>query len=74
MITTAYQFEARLGGAWNTTAKDAYPHTGYVFVDLPDGHSLQLFYNAETRLFVADVIHRNGKRGNEFVRCTVPQP
>ena len=41
MTATAYQFEARLGGAWNTTAKDAYPHTGYVFVDLPDGHSLQ---------------------------------
>lgn len=65
---------AFLGGRQTADFKRQYGHIGYVFVSLPDGSSMQLFYNDQTRLFVADVVHKNGKRGNEFVRATVPQP
>jgi hypothetical protein len=54
--------------------EDAYGHCSYIWLDLPDGTTLQLFYNDTTRLFVADVVAKNGKHGNEFVRVTVPKP
>ena len=74
---TRGKFTASLGGAWAQgehaeRAREAYPGIGYVFVELPGGEHLQLFFNLETRLFVADVV--KGRRGNEFVRMEVPRP
>lgn len=46
----------------------------HINIDLPSGETLHLFYNDETRLFVADIINEDGTGGNEFVRCTVPKP
>lgn len=77
---------ARLGGAFlldsldfgtdgrvsRETFAETFGRIGYVYVDLPSGETLQLFYNDETRLFVADVVNADGTGGNEFVRCTVP--
>ena len=44
----------------------------YVWFDLADGSTLQVFYNDETRLFVADIINADEQGGIEFVRKTVP--
>ena len=79
---------ARLGGAFLLDSYDEseegvgtkeefaswYGHIGYVFVDLPDGTTMQLFYNNETRLFVADINNAEETGGIEFVLKTVPTP
>lgn len=70
--------KASFGGAFHTEwediddshFKELYDGIGYVFVTLPSGETLQIFYNDKSRLFVVDVL--NGEEGNEFVRCTVP--
>lgn len=38
---------------------------------LKSGHVLSVFFNEDTGLFVADMIHKNGRGGNEFVRMTI---
>jgi hypothetical protein len=43
----------------------------YVWVSLPGGGQLDLFFNRETGLFVADKINKSGTGGNEFVRVNV---
>jgi hypothetical protein len=79
---------ARLGGAlllgargqgWGRDGKATreefakwYGRIAYVDVDLPSGETLKVFYNDETRLFVADIVNADESGGNEFVRCTVP--
>lgn len=37
------------------------------------GHTLQLFYNPENDLVVVDLIHSNGKGGNEILRKTLDE-
>lgn len=42
-----------------------------VNVTTKEGHTLQLFYNAETNLVVLDLIHKNEQGGNELLRRTL---
>ena len=43
-----------------------YAKIGYVWIDLDDGETIQVFYNSETRLLVVDA-------GIELVRTTIPE-
>lgn len=38
-----------------------------------DGNTLQVFYNADTGLFVVDLVHRTEPAGNEIVRMTLDE-
>ncbi len=37
-------------------------------INTKEGHTISVFYNQDTRLFVVDVVHRNEKGGNEIIR------
>jgi hypothetical protein len=37
------------------------------------GHTLSFFYNPDNNLVVVDLIHKNGKGGNELLRKTLDE-
>ena len=37
------------------------------------GHTISVFFNAETNLFVADLVHKNGEGGFEFCRLILDE-
>lgn len=43
----------------------------YQYLKTLEGHTLCVFYNAETRLLVVDVVDRDEAGGNEIVRRTL---
>lgn len=70
-MTATKPIKASLGGNIHPDGPvPGYDKISYVWLDLGDGTTLQVFYNRETRLLVADIACDGG--GNEFVRTTVP--
>jgi len=41
------------------------------YITLKSGHTISIFFNETSGLFVADVNHKNGRGGNEFIRRTI---
>lgn len=70
-MTATKPITARLGGNIHPGGPvPGYDKISYVWLDLGDGTTLQVFYNRETRLLCADLACEGG--GTEFVRTTVP--